>query len=39
MKKERLEIKLSKELKDKIKKEAEKLDISLSAYIRLKLNS
>ncbi len=39
MKTERLEIKLSKELKDKIKLEAEKLEISISAYIRMKLNS
>jgi len=38
MKKERLEIKISKELKDKIKKEAEDLNISLSAYIRMKLS-
>jgi predicted HicB family RNase H-like nuclease len=36
---ERLEIKLSKELKDKIKREAQKLEISVSAYIRMKLNS
>lgn len=39
MKTERLEIKLSKELKDKIKEEAEKLEISMSDYIRMKLNS
>ena len=39
MKTERLEIKLSKELKDKIKQEAERLEISISAYIRMKLNS
>ena len=36
---ERLEIKLSKELKDKIKKQAQELEISVSAYIRMKLNS
>lgn len=39
MKTERLEIKLSKELKEKIKKEAEALEISISAFIRMKLNS
>ena len=39
MKTERLEIKLSKELKDKIKQEAERLEISISAYIRMKLSS
>lgn len=39
MKTERLEIKLSKELKDKIKQEAKKLEISMSDYIRMKLNS
>lgn len=36
---ERLEIKISKELKEKIKKEAEKLNISVSAYIRMKLST
>lgn len=39
MKTERLEIKISKELKEKIKKEAEKLNISVSAYIRMKLST
>ena len=36
---ERLEIKISKELKEKIRKNAEKLNISVSAYIRVKLSS
>lgn len=36
---ERLEIKISKELKEKIRKDAEKLNISVSAYIRVKLSS
>lgn len=39
MKTERLEIKISKELKEKIRKEAEKLNISVSAYIRMKLST
>lgn len=36
---ERLEIKISKELKEKLRKDAEKLNISVSAYIRVKLSS
>lgn len=36
---ERLEIKISKELKEKIRKEAKKLNISVSAYIRMKLST
>ena len=36
---ERLEIKISKELKEKIRKDAEMLNISVSAYIRMKLSS
>lgn len=39
MKTERLEIKISKELKEKIKAEAKKLNISVSAYIRMKLST
>ena len=36
---ERLEIKISKELKEKVREDAEKLNISVSAYIRMKLSS
>ena len=36
---ERLEIKISKELKEKIRNDAEMLNISVSAYIRMKLSS
>ena len=36
---ERLEIKISKELKEKVRADAEKLNISVSAYIRMKLSS
>jgi len=39
MKTERLEIKISKELKERVKSEAEKLNISVSAYIRMKLST
>lgn len=39
MKTERLEIKISKEFKEKIKAEAKKLNISVSAYIRMKLST
>lgn len=39
MKTERIEIKISKELKEKVKKEAEKLNISVSAYKRMKLST
>ena len=35
---ERLEIKISKELKEKVREDAEKLNISVSAYIRMKLS-
>ena len=38
MKTERLEIKISKEQKSKIEAEAQKLNISVSAYIRMKLS-
>lgn len=38
MKTERLEIKVSKEQKTQIEKEAKKLNISVSAYIRMKLS-
>ena len=36
---ERLEIKISKELKEKVREDAEKLNISVTAYIRMKLSS
>jgi len=39
MKTERLEIKLSKELKEKIRKKADELNIGVSAYVRMKLSS
>lgn len=35
---ERLEIKLSKELKEKVQKDADKLNIGASAYIRMILS-
>lgn len=38
MKTERLEIKVSKEQKIQIEEEAKKLNISVSAYIRMKLS-
>jgi len=38
MKTERIEIKVSKELKEKIESESKKLNISISAYIRMTLS-